>query len=340
MSPNDDRIRLDVARNIYRTETLERYGFQVNPSIHIIVKNGNVTLEGVVDNESDKNIAGLKTRDSARRVRRQEQPARRTIGVRIPGSVAGRGGRDLRRADGDRPAHPGCGGACAVCGQQSDRAERSSGDARSARRAGWRVDRLFRDRQTKLLAGRSWKDGDALRALQHDRWTLVVLQQGPSSLPESQVSLREYAARFAAEVRRLPAGVALYGVWPPKARGAFFDAVTTSYARAADDVGGVLVPVGEGMARRLAPRFVAAALRCGRLPPVTDGHSRRGADVLPEHNRPIADWPAGPGGVEEPVAARGSRQRSHSYRCCKPPRPRPMPGVFRPVALPRFETTG
>jgi hyperosmotically inducible protein len=63
VSPNDDRIRIDVARNIYRTETLERYGFQVNPSIHIIVKNGNVTLEGVVDNEADKNIAGLRARE-------------------------------------------------------------------------------------------------------------------------------------------------------------------------------------------------------------------------------------------------------------------------------------
>ena len=63
VSPNDDRIRLDVARNIYRTETLERYGFQVNPSIHVIVKNGNVTLEGVVDNEADKTVAGLKARE-------------------------------------------------------------------------------------------------------------------------------------------------------------------------------------------------------------------------------------------------------------------------------------
>src|SRR5687767_12636174 len=62
-SPNDDRIRLAVARNIYRTESLERYGFQVNPAIHIIVKNGRVTLEGVVDNESDKTIAGLKARE-------------------------------------------------------------------------------------------------------------------------------------------------------------------------------------------------------------------------------------------------------------------------------------
>jgi hyperosmotically inducible protein len=30
------------------------------PSIHIIVKNGNVTLEGVADNETDKNLAGLR----------------------------------------------------------------------------------------------------------------------------------------------------------------------------------------------------------------------------------------------------------------------------------------
>src|SRR4029453_13200087 len=60
VSPNDDRIRLDIARNIYRTEALERYGFQVNPSIHIIVKNGNVVLEGGVANETDKTIESLK----------------------------------------------------------------------------------------------------------------------------------------------------------------------------------------------------------------------------------------------------------------------------------------
>ena len=62
-SPADDRIRLAVARNIYRTEALERYGFQSQPSIHIVVKNGNVTLEGVVDGEQDKTIAGLKARE-------------------------------------------------------------------------------------------------------------------------------------------------------------------------------------------------------------------------------------------------------------------------------------
>lgn len=63
VSPGDDRIRLAVARNIYRSDALDRYGFQAQPSIRIIVKQGRVTLEGVVDSESDKTIAGMKARE-------------------------------------------------------------------------------------------------------------------------------------------------------------------------------------------------------------------------------------------------------------------------------------
>jgi hyperosmotically inducible protein len=63
VSPSDDAIRLAVARNIYRSDALDRYGFGSQPSIRIIVKNGRVTLEGVVDNESDKSVAGLKARE-------------------------------------------------------------------------------------------------------------------------------------------------------------------------------------------------------------------------------------------------------------------------------------
>ena len=59
LSPMDDEIRLAVYRAIYGNPALSRYGRQAVPSIHIIVKNGNVTLEGVVDNEADKNIANL-----------------------------------------------------------------------------------------------------------------------------------------------------------------------------------------------------------------------------------------------------------------------------------------
>ena len=62
-SPADDRIRLAVARNIYRSDALDRYGFGSQPSIHIIVKQGRVALEGVVDTESDKIVAGLKARE-------------------------------------------------------------------------------------------------------------------------------------------------------------------------------------------------------------------------------------------------------------------------------------
>ncbi|HET9320779.1 MAG TPA: BON domain-containing protein [Bryobacteraceae bacterium] len=56
----DDRIRLQVARAIYRDPALSRYGIQAVPPIHIIVDNGHVTLEGVVNNELEKNVAGMR----------------------------------------------------------------------------------------------------------------------------------------------------------------------------------------------------------------------------------------------------------------------------------------
>ena len=59
VSPNDDNIRLAVYRAIFGHTALNRYAMRSVPPIHIIVKNGNVTLEGVVANESDKNIAGI-----------------------------------------------------------------------------------------------------------------------------------------------------------------------------------------------------------------------------------------------------------------------------------------
>jgi hyperosmotically inducible protein len=59
LSPNDDRIRLAVYRAVYGQTALNRYAMQAVPPIHIIVDNGNVTLEGVVANEGDKNIANI-----------------------------------------------------------------------------------------------------------------------------------------------------------------------------------------------------------------------------------------------------------------------------------------
>ena len=59
-SPMDDQLRRALYRAIYGDPGLSRYSIQAVPSIHIIVKNGNVTLEGVVDSETDKNLAGLR----------------------------------------------------------------------------------------------------------------------------------------------------------------------------------------------------------------------------------------------------------------------------------------
>jgi hyperosmotically inducible periplasmic protein len=53
LSSFDDRIRLAAYRAIYRQPGLDRLSFQAVPPIHIIVKNGNVTLEGVVNNKGD-----------------------------------------------------------------------------------------------------------------------------------------------------------------------------------------------------------------------------------------------------------------------------------------------
>lgn len=57
LSPMDWDIRRAVARAIYGDASIgTRYGFQALPSIHIIVDNGHVTLEGVVDNQFDDTL--------------------------------------------------------------------------------------------------------------------------------------------------------------------------------------------------------------------------------------------------------------------------------------------
>jgi osmotically-inducible protein OsmY len=60
----DDRLRLQVARAIFRDPVLSRYAIQPIPPIHIIVDNGHVTLEGVVRNRMDKEVAGIRASQS------------------------------------------------------------------------------------------------------------------------------------------------------------------------------------------------------------------------------------------------------------------------------------
>jgi hypothetical protein len=76
-------------------------------------------------------------------------------------------------------------------------------------------------------------------------WRYVVLQQGPSALPESRVNLREWTARFDTVIRQAGARTALYMVWPESFRREAFPDVSASYRLAAQDVGGTLLPAGE-----------------------------------------------------------------------------------------------
>jgi hyperosmotically inducible protein len=56
----DDELRIRIARAIFRDPVLSRYAMQVVPPIHIIVENGRVKLEGVVNSEMEKNVAGVR----------------------------------------------------------------------------------------------------------------------------------------------------------------------------------------------------------------------------------------------------------------------------------------
>ncbi|MDQ2669263.1 MAG: hypothetical protein M3Y31_01385, partial [Gemmatimonadota bacterium] len=86
--------------------------------------------------------------------------------------------------------------------------------------------------------------------LRDERWDFVVLQQGPSTLPESRADLRDGAAAFREPIEKAGARAALYMVWPDSAwsRSRFmedFDRVRDSYALAAHDIGGLFIPAGE-----------------------------------------------------------------------------------------------
>jgi hypothetical protein len=86
-------------------------------------------------------------------------------------------------------------------------------------------------------------DGDAPEVLASGRWDAVVLQQGPSALPESQVNLRTWArGRRRAEAGR---AAALYQVWPERYRIAVFPDVLASYRNAARASRSELFPAGD-----------------------------------------------------------------------------------------------
>ncbi len=63
LSPMDDRIRVAEYRHIFSAPGFEKYSIQPVPPIHIVVNNGHVALEGVVDSEMDKNLANIRANE-------------------------------------------------------------------------------------------------------------------------------------------------------------------------------------------------------------------------------------------------------------------------------------
>lgn len=60
LSDFDNRLRIQVARAIYRDPAMTSIAMEAVPSVHIIVNNGHVTLTGIVGTEMQKSIAGIR----------------------------------------------------------------------------------------------------------------------------------------------------------------------------------------------------------------------------------------------------------------------------------------
>lgn len=89
-----------------------------------------------------------------------------------------------------------------------------------------------------------WANGEALAALRQGGWDAVVLQQGPSSLPESRDNLIEWAKRWADEARAKHTRPVLLTVWPETERSYVFADVVRNYRDAAVAARAGLFPAG------------------------------------------------------------------------------------------------
>ena len=89
-----------------------------------------------------------------------------------------------------------------------------------------------------------WNTGvaEAIRSVAAD---VVVMQQGPSSLPQNQVYLREWTDTLARAIEDTDGRPALFMVWPSLDRIDFMPDVRDSYSKAAEAVGGMFIPAGQ-----------------------------------------------------------------------------------------------
>jgi hypothetical protein len=97
-----------------------------------------------------------------------------------------------------------------------------------------------------------WGDRESRAAVERGGWDFVVLQQGPSSRPDSRQALRAAAKRWAKRIRATGARPAVYMVWPYRGQARGFELVARSYREAAEGSQALLLPAGEAWAAALA----------------------------------------------------------------------------------------
>lgn len=88
------------------------------------------------------------------------------------------------------------------------------------------------------------KEGKVILELQASHYNFVVAQQGPSARPESQANLLEFSQKLSVECKKNKTRMALYMVWPSKARSFDFESVIKSYTNAARRSSSILCPAG------------------------------------------------------------------------------------------------
>lgn len=89
-----------------------------------------------------------------------------------------------------------------------------------------------------------WTAGTAAAEIAAEKWDIVVMQQGPSSLAESRIDLLTWALKFDELADQHETCIAMYMVWPAAANIASFGGVYANYKEAADTTGGQFLPAG------------------------------------------------------------------------------------------------
>ncbi len=90
-----------------------------------------------------------------------------------------------------------------------------------------------------------WNEGAAAKTLKRRRWSVVVMQQGPSGGREGRDLLLEYGKKWSERITASGARPAFFMVWPSAARIHDFPRVSESHRMATDQTGGMLLPAGD-----------------------------------------------------------------------------------------------